>query len=93
MLDELGRKVAETNANGEMVQFAYKPAGDLLTLTDRKGQGTTWGYDEYGRVTNKVDDAENEVFRCTQPAKNNQVHGTGVMLGTGVSPADSHVLA
>ncbi len=30
-------------------------AGDLLTLTDGKHQTTSWGYDQYGRATNKVD--------------------------------------
>ncbi|MFM1770802.1 MAG: hypothetical protein RJA22_3331, partial [Verrucomicrobiota bacterium] len=50
--DALGRKTAETNANGEVVQFAYSPASDLLTLTDGKSQVTTWKYDPFGRVTN-----------------------------------------
>jgi RHS repeat-associated protein len=36
-------------------KFAYNGAGDLLTLADGKNQTTTWIYDQYGRVTNKVD--------------------------------------
>src|SRR5687768_1455508 len=38
--DELGRKMAETNANNEAVQFTYSPGNDLLTLTDGKNQVT-----------------------------------------------------
>ena len=43
--DALGRKVGETNANGEAVRFTYAPGGELLTLTDGKSQVTTWSYD------------------------------------------------
>jgi len=53
--DALGRKVAETNGNLEVTQFSFGPAGDLLTLTDGRGKQTSWGYDQYGQVTNKVD--------------------------------------
>ncbi len=35
----------------------------LLSLTDGKGQTTKWNYDEYGRVTNKVDQAGVEILR------------------------------
>jgi YD repeat-containing protein len=47
-------------------QFTYGPAGDLLTLVDGKSQTTTWHYDQYGRVTNKVDAAANVllVYQC-----------------------------
>ncbi|NMD20342.1 MAG: hypothetical protein GYA76_08760 [Verrucomicrobia bacterium] len=53
--DPLGRKVAETNGNLEVTQFSFGPAGDLLTLIDGRGKQTSWGYDQYGQVTNKVD--------------------------------------
>src|SRR5487761_1980920 len=52
-----GLKTAETNANSEVLQYAYGPAGDLLSLTDGKGHTTQWGYDTEGRVTNKLDQA------------------------------------
>jgi YD repeat-containing protein len=39
------------------------PAGDLLSLTDGKVQTTRWNYDEYGRVTNKLDQAGTEIPR------------------------------
>ena len=38
-------------------------AGDLLSLTDGKNQTTKWSYDEFGRVTNKLDQAGVEVLR------------------------------
>jgi YD repeat-containing protein len=34
----------------------------LRSLTDAKSQTTTWNYDEYGRVTNKVDPASTVIF-------------------------------
>jgi len=40
-----------------------RPAGDLLSLTDGKSQTTKWNYDEYGRVTNKLDQAGVEILR------------------------------
>jgi RHS repeat-associated protein len=60
--DPLGRKTAETNANIEVTQFSYSPAGDLLTLTDGKNQSTTWIYDQFGRVTNKLDASSSLIF-------------------------------
>jgi YD repeat-containing protein len=54
-LDAASRKTAETNANLEVTQYAYNPAGDLLTLTDPKTNVVAWHFDLYGRVTNKVD--------------------------------------
>ncbi|NLH72868.1 MAG: RHS repeat-associated core domain-containing protein [Verrucomicrobia bacterium] len=35
--------------------FIYNAAGDLLTLTDGKGQTTAWAYDAEGRVASKWD--------------------------------------
>jgi RHS repeat-associated protein len=60
--DTAGRVLYETNANKEVVQFSYNPANELLTLTDGKGQITSWNYDEFGNVTNKVDNAGNTNF-------------------------------
>lgn len=60
--DPLRRKTAETNANGEITQFTYDNAGDLLTLIDGKGLTNQWIYDQFGRVTNKVDAANNTLF-------------------------------
>jgi len=60
--DALHHKTFETNANFEITQFTYNSAGDLLTLTDGKNQITRWEYDLFGRVTNKVDAANNVLF-------------------------------
>jgi len=53
--DAAGRKIAETNANGQVTQYAYSAAGDMMSLSDGKNDTTQWGYDVFGRVTNKVD--------------------------------------
>lgn len=56
------RKTFETNANNEVTKFSYNGAGDLLTLTDGKIQVTTWHYDVYGLVSNKVDNDGNIIL-------------------------------
>ena len=61
--DEAGRKVAETNANNEIIRYTNNAAGDLLSLTDGKNQTTKWNYDEYGRATNKLDQTAAEILR------------------------------
>jgi RHS repeat-associated protein len=68
--DEASRKLYETNANSEVLQFTYNAAGDLLTLKDGKNQQTTWSYDVYGRVTNKLDQASVEILRYQYDADN-----------------------
>ena len=58
-----GRKSWETNANAEVIGYTNSAAGDLLALVDGKNQVTKWNYDEYGRVTNKLDQAAVEILR------------------------------
>jgi RHS repeat-associated protein len=53
--DAAGRKTAETNANAQIIFYTNNAAGDLLSLTDGKGQTTQWNYDQFGRATNKLD--------------------------------------
>jgi RHS repeat-associated protein len=60
--DSLNRKTNEMYVGVTTNGFAYNGAGDLLTLTDGKNDTTTWGYDAFGRVTNKVDAANNLLF-------------------------------
>ena len=78
--DAMGRKTNEVSVGVTTNQFAYNGAGDLLTLTDGKNQATTWHYDSFGRVTNKVDaanvvafvyqyDADNRLTNRWTPAK------------------------
>jgi RHS repeat-associated protein len=61
--DEAMRKTWKTNANNEVLQFTYNPSDQLLTLKDGKNQQTSWNYDQYGRVTNKLDATSTESFR------------------------------
>src|SRR5438309_10996195 len=68
--DEASRKTFETNANAEVIRYTYNAAGDLLTLTDGKSQVTTWHMDEFGRVTNKLDQAALEILRYKYDANN-----------------------
>jgi RHS repeat-associated protein len=63
--DAAARKTYETNANGEVIRYTNSAAGDLLSLTDGKSQTTCWTYDQYGRVTNKLDQAGTQVLRYT----------------------------
>jgi RHS repeat-associated protein len=61
--DEALRRIAETNANNEITRYTNNAAGDLISFTDGKIQTTKWNYDEYGRVTNKLDQLGVEVLR------------------------------
>lgn len=83
--DSEGRLLAETNANNEVLQFAYNPADELSVLTDGKGQTNTWNYDSFGRMTNKIDnagitnfiyqyDAEDRLVNRWTPAKGSTVY-------------------
>ena len=60
--DPAHRKIAETNANGEITQYGYSPASDVLTLTDGKKQVTRWAYDLFGMVSNKVDAGNSRIL-------------------------------
>ena len=60
--DPAGRKTNEVYQGVTTNRFSFSPAGDLLTLTDGKSQTTTWVYDPYGRVTNKLDTTSSLMF-------------------------------
>ncbi len=60
-----GWKIFETNANHELLQFQYDSSGNLTNLVDDKGHSTRWNYNEYGLVTNKLDQAGAEILRYT----------------------------
>src|SRR5207247_9072656 len=47
----------------ELIRYTNNAAGDLLSLTDGKSQITRWNWDEYGRTTNKLDQANVEIRR------------------------------
>jgi YD repeat-containing protein len=63
--DAASRLQYQTNANNEVLQFTYNPAGETLTLTDGKNQTTRWNYNEFGWVTNKLDQSNAEILRYT----------------------------
>ena len=60
--DAAGRNIAETNANLEVTQLRYDARNNLTNLIDGKNQNTWWRYDEYSRVTNKLDHATTLLF-------------------------------
>jgi RHS repeat-associated protein len=60
--DAMYRKTNEVTVGVTTNQYGYNGADDLLTVTDGNGHTTTWGYDAYGRVTNKVDAASTLAF-------------------------------
>ena len=53
--DLMGRKTNEIYVGVTTNNFVYDGASDLLVLTDGNNNSTRWGYDLYGRMTNKVD--------------------------------------
>ena len=79
--DAAGRKTFETNANSELIRYTNNAAGDLLSLTDGKGQTTRWNYDQYGRVTNKLDQAATEILRYKYDADNRLTNRWSAAVG------------
>ncbi len=55
--DAAGRLTNEVYPTVFTNSFTYNGGDDLLTLKDGKSQTATWKYDQYGRLTNKVDAA------------------------------------
>jgi RHS repeat-associated protein len=53
--DPLNRMTNQQFVGVSTQSFAYSSASDLLTLTDGKGQLTSWNYTTEGLVSNKVD--------------------------------------
>jgi RHS repeat-associated protein len=61
--DGAGRITAVTNANNEVVRAAYDSLNSVMDLWDGKTNHTTWNYNEYGWLTNKVDGLGRTAFR------------------------------
>jgi YD repeat-containing protein len=76
---------AGTNANSEILRYTNNAAGDLLTLTDRKNHTSTWGYDAYGRVTNKLDQAGSVILKYACDGDNRLTNRWSTAIG-GVRP-------
>ena len=68
--DAAGRKTSEVYPGITTNQYSYNAAGDRLTLTDGKSQTTSWNYNQFGLVTNKVDAAANVLFVYTYDSNN-----------------------
>lgn len=79
--DELGRKLAETNANFEIVRYTNNAAGDLVALLDGKGQLTRWNYDAFGRVTNKIDQTGTTVLGYSYDAEDRLTNRWSAAMG------------
>ena len=61
--DAAGRILFQTNANNEVLKFTYNAADQMLSFKDGRNKETKWNYDEYGRVTNKLDATATAIFR------------------------------
>ncbi|MDA1277551.1 MAG: hypothetical protein O2960_26415 [Verrucomicrobia bacterium] len=61
--DAIGRRIAVTNANLEVLQYTYSPGGEVRTFTDGKNQTVSFGYDAYGRLTSKTNAVGDEILR------------------------------
>ena len=61
--DVAARETSETNAYREITRLYYAPSGDLTILVDGNDHSTVWGYDQYGRVTNKLDQAGTVILK------------------------------
>jgi RHS repeat-associated protein len=61
--DAAGRLTAVTNANLEVVQAGYDSLDNIISLVDGLQHTTTWQYNQYGWLTNKVDGLNRNVFR------------------------------
>ena len=53
--DELGRRTAEIDQNGNTTRFGYDAVGRLTTVTDALSQVTMYGYDELGNQASQTD--------------------------------------
>jgi RHS repeat-associated protein len=71
--DVVGRTLFRTNANNEVTQFLYDPAGNLTNMLDGKLQKTAFQYDLFSRLTNKIDHTGASVLQLTYNA-NGQIN-------------------
>jgi RHS repeat-associated protein len=60
--DAMNRKTNEIYIGVTTNKLSYNGASDLLTLTDGKNDNTTWKYDQFGRITNKLDNLGTNLF-------------------------------
>jgi RHS repeat-associated protein len=70
--DGAGRLTGVTNANQEVTQFGYNALNEMSSLTDGRTNRTTWNFDGYGWLINRVDALSHEVLHLYRDA-NGQV--------------------
>jgi len=87
--DALSRKTNEVYVGVTTNAFVYDGAGDMLTLTDGKSQTTSWLYDQYGNVTNKLDANNTNLFVYKYDADNRLTNRWSVARGTTVYRYDA----
>ncbi len=63
--DTAGRLLAQKNADNELTQYQYDPAGNLTGLVDGNLHQTTFLRDAFGRLTSKLDHTSNSVLKLT----------------------------
>jgi RHS repeat-associated protein len=64
--DNAGRLIGLTNANNEVIAFTNNALDEMTDLWDGRTNHTTWHFNQYGWLTNKVDALGREVFRYTR---------------------------
>ena len=60
--DAASRPTNILNPNSELLQFFYNAAGNITKLFDGKTNATTWGFDEFGRMTSKTNAQNSKVL-------------------------------
>ncbi|MFZ6778501.1 transglutaminase domain-containing protein [Undibacterium sp. Ji83W] len=76
--DQSGRLIARYDANGKAVQMQHDVDNNQQTVTDRRGNKTTYTYDSNGNIT-KVVNALNQVTTYTYDVNGNQATVTDPM--------------
>jgi len=79
--DILSRKTNEIYLGVTTNSFAYDGAGDRLTLVDGKSHTTSWLYDQYGNVTNKLDANNTLIFVYKYDADNRLTNRWSIAKG------------
>ena len=85
LFDAEGKKIAETDRNGNATLYAYDGIGRITTVTDPSGQATSFTYDDgllaavgdpAGRSTSFEVDADGRLTRMTDAEGNPSFYGT-----------------
>lgn len=80
--DVMSRLTTQINVGVRTNQFVYSGAGDVTTLVDGNNHSTTWGYDLFGRNTNKVDATSATILTFQYDANHRLTNRTSAAKGT-----------